>query len=182
MDVCNKCYLRLQIQKLENKAPPDDEYLKSLVGKKDGIYVDALNLYAASFPKSLSLELFGIFLANQDDEEMNDIIINSMIIAARATLLFGGNAPDKDIEPYKKWALISLGNLIGIVIIGNLTDNYKGLDLKNKIEVSKLYTDINRVFIDILDDIKKHDDGRLEEYIKRTAELIKTSYMFNEVE
>lgn len=86
LPVCKKCYFNLKFNHLKDIQPPFDEYMKSIVEEKDEIYVDPLNLYSTLQPKTAASDLFGIFFANLDDEEMNDIFIISMIIAAR---LFG---------------------------------------------------------------------------------------------
>jgi hypothetical protein len=68
LEVCKSCFSKLKLNRLEAKKPQADEFLKSRVKKEENIYVDALNLYASTFPKSLSHDLLGITLVNGQDE------------------------------------------------------------------------------------------------------------------
>jgi len=180
LDICHRCYLKLKLRKLEKKSLPDDIYLKSLVDSKEQLYVDALDHFATFFPKSLSEDLLGMILFSSDkDGEIDPIFANSMIIAARSVLLFG-----EGVKLNKKaseiHALHALGNLVGISIIGNLTDSHKnknadmdsGLDEETTISV--ISKEIDRTMIDILNDMDKNDDGDLHDLIADTIDLIKT--------
>lgn len=179
LSVCTRCYYRLDINKIDNREPPVDKYMRSLVKKGDEVYVDALNLYSTLFPQSLSSDLFGVFFTNLDDKEMDDIFVNSMIIAARSLWLFGKDTgKQKKLKSSKIHALHVLGNLIGISIICNSTDGYKDLDLNDETTLSKLYDKIDGTFLDILNDLEEHDDGTLDKYIIETIHLIRTSDMF----
>jgi hypothetical protein len=174
LDVCKSCFLKLKINKLENKKPQDDEFLKSMVKKEEDIYVDALNLYVTIFPKSLSSDLMGITLVNGMDEEMDEVFENSMIIAARSILLFGkGRRNPDNIESSEIQALHALGNLIGIAIIGNLTSKYAKKDLDNDENMTELFKEIDNSIIEILNDIKANDDGSLKDYVPAMKDLIK---------
>lgn len=174
LEVCKQCFSKLKINKLEKKKPHEDEFLKSMVKKEEGIYVDALNLYATMFPKSLSHELIGITLVNGRDEEMDEVFENSMIIAARSILLFGkGRRNPDNIDSSEIHALHALGNLIGIAIIGNLTSKYTKKDLENDENMTKLCERIDNSIIEVLNDIKANDDGSLKDYVPAMADLIK---------
>jgi hypothetical protein len=174
LEVCKSCFSKLKLNKLENKKPSEDEFLKSMVKKEEDIYVDALNLYATTFPKSLSHDLMGIILVNGRDEEMDEVFENSMIIAARSILLFGkGRRNPDNIESSEIHALHALGNLIGIAIIGNLTSKYTKKDLENDEKMTVLCDEIDNSIIKILDDIKANDDGSLKDYIPAMNDLIK---------
>jgi hypothetical protein len=174
LDVCKSCFSKLKINKLEDKKPHEDKFLKSMVRKEEDIYVDALNLYATMFPKSLSHDLMGITLINDRNEEMDEISANSMIIAARSILLFGkGRRNPDNIESFEIHALHALGNLIGIAIIGNLTSKYAKKDLENDENMTKLCDEIDNSIIEILNDIKANDDGSLTDYIPAMNDLIK---------
>jgi hypothetical protein len=174
LEVCKQCFSKLKINKLEDKKPQEDEFLKSMVKKEEDIYVDALNLYATMFPKSLSHDLMGITLINDRNEEMDEISANSMIIAARSILLFGkGRRNPDNIESFEIHALHALGNLIGIAIIGNLTSKYAKKDLENDENMTKLCDEIDNSIIEILNDIKANDDGSLTDYIPAMNDLIK---------
>jgi hypothetical protein len=176
------CYSRLQIEKLENVGPPVDIYLKSLVTKEDSIYVDALNLYSTLFPKSLSLDLFGMFLASLEDKEMDEVFINSMIIAARSIWFFGKSGLRQEkLDSYKIRTLHIFGNNIGISIIGHIVENYRDLDLdlEDETNLSRLYGEIDLTMINILDNIRDHDDGTLGDYITETIHIIQTSEIFS---
>jgi hypothetical protein len=174
LEVCKSCFSKLKINKLENKKPNEDEFLKSMLPKEEEIYVDALNLYATMFPKSLSSDLMGITLVNGSDEEMDEVFENSMIIATRLIFLFGkGRCNPDDIESSEIHALHALGNLIGISIIGKLTSKYAKKDLDNDEKMTELCDEIDNSIIQILDDIKSHDDGSLMDYIPAMNDLIK---------
>jgi hypothetical protein len=174
LEVCKSCFSELKINKLEDKKPHEDKFLKSMVKKEEDIYVDALNLYATMFPKSLSHDLMGIILVNDRDEEMDEIFANSMIIAARSILLFGkGRRNPDNIESSEIHALHALGNLIDIGIIGNLTSKYAKKDLENDEKMAELCDDIDNSIIDILNDISAHDDGSLKDFIPAINDLIK---------
>lgn len=174
LEVCKSCFSKLKINKLENKKPQEDEFLKSRVIKEENIYVDALNLYATLFPKNLSHDLMGITLVNGRDEEMDEVFANSMIIAARSILLFGKGRRDPDnIESSEIHALHALGNLIGIGIIGNLTSKYPKKDLENDEKMAELCDEIDNSIIEILNDIAAHDDGSLKDYVPALNDLIK---------
>lgn len=166
------------MNKLKNKEPPEDKYLKSFVPENESIYVDALNLYSTLFPKSLSGDLLGMTITNAGDEEMDSFFVYSMVIAARSVLLFGTWNPKKHkLETKKVHSLHVLGNLIGVSIIGHLTNIYKdtlGLNLEDEINVSKLLKEIDQSVIDILYDLKTYDDGSLHNYIMETVDLIQT--------
>ena len=172
LEVCKQCFSNLKLDKLENKKPNEDKFLKSRVKKEEDIYVDALNLYATMFPKSLSNDLMGITLVNRDDE-MDEVFENSMIIAARSILLFGkGRRNPDNIVPSEIHALHALGNLIGIAIIGNLTSKYDKKDLEKDENMTKLCDEIDNSIIEILNDIKAHDDGSLKDYVPAMNDLI----------
>jgi hypothetical protein len=174
LEVCKQCFSKLKINKLEKKKPHEDEFLKSMLKKEEGIYVDALNLYATMFPKSLSHELIGITLVKGRDEEMDEVFENSMIIAARSILLFGkGRRNPDNIDSSEIHALHALGNLIGIAIIGNLTSKYTKKDLENNENMTKLCEQIDNSIIEVLNDIKANDDGSLKDYVPAMADLIK---------
>lgn len=174
LEVCKSCFSKLKINKLEDKKPHEDKFLKSMVKKEEDIYVDALNLYATMFPKSLSHDLMGITLINDRNEEMDEISANSMIIAARSILLFGkGRRNPDNIESFEIHALHALGNLIGIAIIGNLTSKYAKKDLENDENMTKLCDEIDNSIIEILNDINANDDGSLTDYIPAMNDLIK---------
>ncbi len=103
--------------------------MQSLVKEDEKAYVDALNVYASLFSRTLAPDLFGIFFANLDDEEMDDIFIISMIIAARAIWLYGHNRPKKKRNSSKIHALHVLGNLVDVAMMANITDTKWNSDL-----------------------------------------------------
>ena len=175
LDVCWECFLRLELKKLKNMKPPVDLYMRSLVKTEDRKYIDALNTYSTLFHKTDSAELFGIFHANLKDREMDEVFINSMILAARAILLFGEGLSNKNLLNSKKLhALHVLGNLVNVSIINQLTENYRELDLEEESNMSKLCNEIDQTFINILEDIKCHDNGSLDDLIIETINLIFT--------
>lgn len=179
LDICHRCYLKLKLKKLEKKSIPDDTYLKSLVGSKEQPYVDALDHFATFFPKSLSEDLLGMILFSSDkDGDIDPIFANSMIIAARSVLLFGeGVKLNKNASEIH--ALHALGNLVGISIIGNLTDSHKNKNadmdsgLDEEATMSAISKEVDQTMIDILNDIDKNDDGALHDLIVDTIDLIK---------
>ncbi|MCZ7402043.1 MAG: hypothetical protein O8C61_07455 [Candidatus Methanoperedens sp.] len=174
LEVCKSCFSNLKINKLANKKPQEDKFLKSMVKKEEDIYVDALNLYATMFPKSLSHDLMGIALVSAGNDESDEVFENSMIIAARSILLFGkGRRNPQNIESSEIHALHALGNLIGIAIIGNLTSKYTKKDLENDEKMTELCDEIDNSIIEILNDIKAHDDGSLKDYVPAMNDLIK---------
>jgi len=157
---------------LIDKKPQEDKFLKSMVKKEEDIYVDALNLYATMFPKSLSHDLMGITLVNGRDEEIDEVFENSMIIAARPILLFGkGRRNPDNIESSEIHTLNALGNLIVTAIIGNLTSKYDKKDLENDEKMTELCYKIDNSIIEILNDIAAHDDG--SDYVIEMNNLIK---------
>jgi|GEM_PF-1392543 len=174
LEVCKSCFSNLKIDKLEDKLPLEDEFLKSMVKKDEYIYVDALNLFATLFPKSFSQDLMGITLINARDEEMDEVFENSMIIAARSILLRGkGRGNPDNIGSNGVYALHALGNLIGIAIIGNLTSKYSKKYLDIDENMTKLCDEIDGSIIGILNDIKAHDDGSLKDFVPAINDLIK---------
>jgi hypothetical protein len=174
LEVCKQCFSKLKLDKLENKKPDEDKFLKSMVKKEEDIYVDTLNLYATMLPKSLSHDLMGITLINCRDQEMDEVFENSMIIAARSILLFGkGRRNPDNINSTEVHALHALGNLIGIAIIGNLTSKYDKKYLEKDENMTKLCDEIDNSIIEILNDIKAHDDGSLRDYVPAMNDLIK---------
>ncbi|CAG0956748.1 hypothetical protein METP2_00539 [Methanosarcinales archaeon] len=175
LDICHRCYLKLKLKKLEKKSIPDDTYLKSLVGSKEQPYVDALDHFATFFPKSLSEDLLGMILFSSDkDGDIDPIFANSMIIAARSVLLFGEGVKLKK-NASEIHALHALGNLVGISIIGNLTDSHKNknTDMDEETTMSAISKEVDRTMIDILNDIDKNNDGALHDLIVDTIDLIK---------
>ena len=174
LDICKPCFSKLKINKLIDKKPQEDKFLKSMVKKEEDIYVDALNLYATMFPKSLSHDLMGITLVNGRDEEIDEGFENSMIIAARSILLFGkGRRNPDNIESSEIHTLHALGNLIVTAIIGNLTSKYDKKDLENDEKMTELCYKIDNSIIEILNDIAAHDDGSLKDYVIEMNNLIK---------
>ena len=63
LDVCRRCHTQLGMNRLKNVAVPAEEYLQSLVKEDENVYVDALNVYASLFSRTLAPDLFGIFFA-----------------------------------------------------------------------------------------------------------------------
>lgn len=176
LDICHRCYLKLKLKKLEKKSIPDDIYLKSLVDSKEQSWVDALNHFATFFPESLSEDLLGMILFSSDKNgDIDPIFANSMIIAARSVLLFGGGVKlNKNASEIH--ALHALGNLVGISIIGNLTNSHKNknADMDEEASISVISKEVDRTMIEILNDIDKNDDGSLHDLIVDTIDLIKT--------
>ncbi|NJD53611.1 MAG: hypothetical protein FIB07_12170 [Candidatus Methanoperedens sp.] len=172
LDICQRCYLKLKLKKLEKKSIPDDIYLKSLVGSKEQPYVDALDHFATFFPKSLSEDLLGMILFSSDKNgDIDPIFANSMIIAAHSVSLFGeGVKANKNASEVH--ALYALGNLVGISIIGNLTYSHRNANMDEEAIMSAVSKEIDRTMIDILNDIGKND-GALHDLIVDTIDLIK---------
>jgi hypothetical protein len=175
LDICQRCYFKLKLKKLENTSLPDDTYLKSLVDSKEQYCVDALDHFATFFPKSLSKELLGmISFSSGKNSEIDPIFANSMIIAARSVLLFGAGVKVNK-NPDEIHALHALGNLAGISIIGNLTDSHKNknADMDEEATISVISAEIDRIMIEILNEIDKNDDGSLYDLIGDTIDIIK---------
>ena len=172
LDICHGCYLKLKLKKLENTTLHDDTYLKSLVDIKEQCYVDALDHFATFFPKSLSQDLLGMIpFCFDKDGELDPIFVNSMIIAARSILLFGNGIKVKK-NPGEIHALHALGNLVGISIIGNLTNSHNNADMDEESTITVISEKIDRTMIEILNDIEKND-GSLHDLIADTIEIIK---------
>lgn len=176
LDICHRCYLKLKLKKLEKTSICDDAYLKSLVDSKEQQYVDALDHFATLFSRSLSEDLLGMILFSSDKNgEIDPIFANSMVIAARSVLLFGeGVKVTKNASEIH--ALHALGNLVGISIIGNLTNIHKNRIAATGEEatISIVSEEIDLAIIDILNNIDKNDDGSLHDLIVDTIDVIKT--------
>jgi len=173
LDICQRCYLQLKLDKLKNFSLPEDTYLKSLVERKEQTYVDALDHFATLFSKNLSSDLLGIIPFSSDkNDEIDSVFANSMIIAARSVLLFGVGEEAKT-KPTEIHALHSLGNLVGISIMGKLTNSYKSKNLEDEAIIPAICADLDRIMIDILNDIDKNDDGYLHDLIADTMDIIK---------
>jgi hypothetical protein len=188
LPVCKKCYFNLKFNYLKDIQPPSDEYMKSIVEEKDEIYVDPLNLYSTLQPKTAASDLFGIFFANLDDEEMNDIFIISMIIAARSVWLFGNNKfKKKKLDSNVIHTLHILGNMVGISIMGNIATSRDDLNVEDDKDVSIMCHEIDAKIIELLQNlikiIRENDDGALHDhilhdYIIDTIHLIQNSEKF----
>ena len=178
LDVCRRCHVQLGLNRLKNMDAPSDEYMHSLVGESDRVYVNALNLYASLFPRTLTPDLFGLFFANLDDEEMDDVFIISMVIAARAVWLFGINKQKKRLNPIKIHALHVLGNLVDVTLIGNITDANWNSDLDEETNLSRIERKIDLSVIEILRNLDGYDEGTLHDYIEETIHFIRASEMF----
>jgi hypothetical protein len=178
LDVCKRCHIQLGLNRLKNVDAPSDEYIQSLVSESDKVYVDALNVYATLFPRKLAPDLFGIFFANLNDEEMDDIFIISMILAARAIWLFGKKKQKKRLSPMKIHALHVLGNFVDIAMIGKITEANRDLDLDEEINLLRIERGIDHSVIEILRNLNGYDDGTLRNYIIETIHLIRTSESF----
>lgn len=178
LDVCRRCHVQLGLNRLKSADAPSDGYMQSLVGESDKVYVSALNLYASLFPRTLAPDLFGLFFANLDDEEMDDVFIISMVIAARAVWLFGNNKQKKRLNPIKIHALHVLGNLVDVTLIGNITDANWDSDLDEETNLSRIERKIDLSVIDILRNLDGYDDGTLHDYIEETIHFIRASEMF----
>ena len=174
LDICQECYLQLKINKLEKTVLPEDTYLRSFVGNKERIYVDALAHFATLFPKALSGDLLGfINVSSYKNEELDPLFTNSMIIAARSVLLFGAGT-QMNANAFGIHALHALGNLVGISIMGNLAESYKNKSTEEEAAIAAIRTDIDRIMVDILNEIDKKDDGSLHDIITDTMDIIKT--------
>ncbi len=179
LGVCRRCHRQLGLNKLESMVAPSDEYMQSLVSEDDKVYVDALNMYVSLFPRKLAPDLFGIFFANLDDEEMDDVFIISMAIAARAVWLFGTkNKQKKELNSTKIHALHVLGNLVGVAMMGNIAKANWDPDLVEKRNLLSIERKIDRSVIDVLKNLEGYDDGTLHNYIVETIQLIRTSELF----
>ncbi len=143
---------------------------------KNSHYVDALDHFATFFPKSLSEDLLGMIpFCSDKDGDLDPLFANSMIIAARSVLRFG-NGLKVNKNPGEIHALYALGSLVGISIIGNLTNSHKKkiqILSDEEATISAISKEIDRTMIDILNDIDKNDDGSLHDLIADTIELIK---------
>lgn len=152
--------------------------MQSLVKEDEKVYVDALNVYASLFPRTLAPDLFGIFFASLDDEEMDDIFIISMVIAARAIWLYGHNRPKRKLNSSKIHALHVLGNLVDVSMIANIADTMWHSDLDEETNLLLIERDIDRSIVDILLNLNGYDDGTMHDYIIDTIHLIHTPELF----
>jgi len=158
---------------------PSDEYMESLVSESERVYVNALNQYASLFPRTLAPDLFGVFLTNLNNEEVDDILVISMIIAARAIWLFGTNRKkERLLDPLKIHALHVFGNLVDIAMRRNITKSNWDSDLRDETNLSISECRIDLAVIEILMNLKGYDDGTLQDYIEETILLIGDSEMF----
>jgi hypothetical protein len=188
LPVCKKCYFNLKLNQLKDIQPPSDEYMKSIVEEKNEIYVDHLNIYSTLQPKTSASDLFGIFFANLDDEEMDDIFIISMIIAARSVWLFGNNKiKRKKLDSNVIHTLHTLGNMVSISIMGNIAISRDDLNVENDKDASIMCREIDTKIIEVLQNLMKYlienDDGALHDhtlhdYIIDTIHLIQNSEKF----
>lgn len=171
--ICNNCYSRTELNKISDKEPPLDLFMNSLVNSADKSLVDALNLYSTLFPKTNSSVMFELFLDNLDDEEMDELHIKGMILAARAILLYGNDSTEiEKKDPNKFQALITFGKCTNLAIMSYVTENYKDFDSDVMSILPKIENEIDQIYINILADIKTHDDGSLGELIIETMNLI----------
>lgn len=139
-------------------------------------------------PKTAASDLFGIFFANLDDEEMDDIFIISMIIAARSVWLFGNNKiKRKKLDSNVIHTLHTLGNMVGISIMGNIAINHDDLNVEEDKDASIMCHEIDVKIIEILQSLMQYlienDDGALHDhilhdYIIDTIHLIQNSEKF----
>ena len=154
--------------------------MESLVSESERVYVNALNLYASLSPRTLAPDLFGLFFANLDGEEIDDVFIISMITAARAIWLFG---TDRKKERKKQnhlriHALHVFGNLVDIAMMGNIAKINWDSDLSEETNLSISERRIELAVIEILTNLKGYDDGTLQDYIEETILLIMDPEMF----
>ncbi len=177
IEVCKRCHAQLGLDKLTKADAPSDGFMRSLVDEDEEVYVDALNVYASQFPRIHAVALFGIFFANLDDEEMDDMFIYSLIIAARAIWLFGSNRKKKKLESRKIHALHVLGNLVDVAMMCSITDENWDSELDEDLNQSRIGRIIDHSVIAILRDLNGYDDGTLHEYITETIDLIRSSEM-----
>ncbi len=152
--------------------------MESLVSESERVYVNALNLYASLSPRTLAPDLFGLFFANLDCEEMDDVFIISMITAARAIWLFGTNRKKKKQNPLKIHALHVFGNLVDIAMMGNIAKINWDSDLSEETNLSISERRIELAVIEILINLKGYDDGTLQDHIEETILLIMDPEMF----
>jgi len=162
--------------------------MKSIVEEKNEIYVDHLNLYSTLQPKTTASNLFGIFFANLDDEEMDDIFIISMIIAARSVWLFGNNKFNtKKLDSNVIHTLHILGNMVGISIMGNIAISRDDLNVEDDKDVyivcDEIDTNIIKILQSLMKNLRHNDDGAihdhiLHDYIIDTIHLIQNSEKF----
>ena len=178
LDVCRRCHTQLGLTRLKNVDAPAEEYMQSLVKEDEKVYAAALNVYASLFPRTLAPDLFGIFFASLDDEEMDDIFIISMVIAARAIWLYGHNRPKKELNSSTIHALHVLGNLVDVSMIANIADTNWHSDLDEETNLLLIERDIDRSIVDILLNLNGYDDGTMHDYIIDTIHLLHTPELF----
>lgn len=175
LSICNKCYSELGLQKMIENKISNDPFLEGIILPEDHQYIKALNTFASSFSKKASQELLGICRVNIEDEEMDDILLNSFIIASRSVLLFGSDDRKKKIEDYDVHFLLNLANVVGVSIIGAIVRRYDqlGLDVGDELIEYDIEDETNMVMTSILNDIRYNDTtGDLRKSILRLYKIL----------
>lgn len=119
--------------------------------------------------------MLGICRVNIEDEEMDDILLNSFIIASRSVLLFGSDDRKKKIEDYDVHFLLNLANVVGVSIIGAIVRRYDqlGLDVGDELIEYDIEDETNMVMTSILNDIRYNDTtGDLRKSILRLYKIL----------
>lgn len=169
LEVCQKCHLDLGFGSLEGQAPPEDPFMNGLVAGEDRRYVDAMNLYSTLYPRWLARYLLGIFLANLEEPDMTDTFRNSIVVSARSVWIFGAGTGNAKQTGHKIFhALHVLGNTVGTALMAPGVRSYPLPKTPTERDINECWLDANRVFLDVLEDLRGRDDGTLARLIDRT--------------
>ncbi len=176
LTICNKCYEKLGLGNLENDLDTSDEFLERMVMDEDKDYIEALNRFAAAFPKKDSEDLLGMSLINIDhDEEMDEIALSSFIIASRAVLLFGKENDESETDVTKIHFLLGLGTIIAVSIIRRIGKTYVGIRMgvdEEEIEYH-IFGEFYMTMTGILNEMRYADtDFEFRDMVLRLYEMI----------
>lgn len=172
LEICNKCYSELGLQKIVENEIDNDPFLERIIQSDDHQYIKALNTFASSFSSRSSYDLLRMCVVNIEHFDMNSITINSFIIGARSVLIFGRNGEkekhNQEMDDNRLHFLLNLANLIGIGIIGNIARKYDqlGLDVDDEETGDDIEDEITMTMVDTLNEIRYNDtNGELRETI-----------------
>jgi hypothetical protein len=167
--VCQNCYGRLGLDKLEGNVPPEDEYLTSRIDPKEMGCLEGLNLMATLLPKALAWDLLDT-ASEGFDEGVERIVLHAQIISARAVSLFGkGKQRPEEVYAASLAALMVFGSSVAAALVSRIASEKPSGEND---ELDELEGDLDVLSLEMLRELKSKDDGLLAETLDELIEAL----------
>ena len=167
--VCQKCYGRLGLDKLEGNIPPEDEYLALRIDPKEKGCLESLDLLATLLPKALAWDLLDTALEGLE-EGVERIVLHAQIIGARSVSLFGkGKQRPEEVSAASLGALMVFGSSVAAALVSHIASRSPSSD---KDELDELEGELDKLALEMLKELKAKDDGLLAETLDELIEAL----------